>query len=607
VTIRGIGFVGGSKVYFGDNLADPSTTKIQDETRIICVSPGGDVGPAKVKVVRPEAIDTAIEDGFTYDRFYLDPASGSTAGGTFVRIIGKDTAFGADTTVHLGNQLIEQVKVVSPTVVTGVTPAAPEGSVSARIETGDKTYTVNDAYQYFSGSDPINGGLGGGPIHGELTVHIYDTYTMDPIEGAYVLLGAAPSTPYQGYTDATGGITFSDPYLTGPQMLTAAAPQYERVSFVSFDAKEVTAYLKPYIPPKGSGTFPGTSYSAVTGRVLFGGIEQEGDPCAWDQILPEPGPGKTRVIKIYQTVPSINATSPEPGQDGIIRENAACDNGYSYFIYTRPGSYALYALAGFEDEETNEFTPLASGFARSLVTAPGQILEQDLHIDLVLDQSITVQMTDPPPLDDVTGPALYRVRMFLDLGGDGYVVRKDLAFETQDATTQFTFEHLSGLTGSDAGGSYQVVAEAYNYGTYPFSKMIVTDLSPRNPDPVVLDGFLDIPQATDPAPDGAPSSHRMVWTEQGPSPTMHLVLVRTYPDGDPFWKLYISGDLTQFSLPDLSSADGLPGYPAGTMLWHIYSIEVPGLDFDGFSYRYMSEKYWTASAAATYTFHFQAQ
>ncbi len=602
VTIRGRGLLENSQVFFGEVMADPSTMLFPDESRILCITPGGQVGPVDVRVVRPDGVESTLPAGYVYDQVSLDPNTGTTSGGTFVRVMGFDTNFGPDSTVTIAGRPLVDLRVVGPTVITGKTPPGTEGQAVVVVDSGDaSTITVEDGFEYYSGVDPVNGGLGGGPIQGELTIHLLDSYSLDPIQGAYVMLGVDPETPYQGTTGADGSITFSDPYLTGPQMFTAVAPEYERVSFVAFDAREVTAFMTPYVPPK-PGTFPGSSYSGAFGTIRFGGIEQGGDPCDWDRFMPPAPEGSIRMIKVYQSQGSYNYPPLEPGNDGTITEEESCDQGYSYFVYLRPGTAALYALAGFMDEETQKFTPLLAGVTRGVTVSPGDTVSADIWLDTPLDESMTVRLKDPPPLDPTSGPVLYRVATYMNLGGDGYIVRKDLVQETTDATSDISFEHLFPLSGALADGTYTLVVEAYNYGTYPYSRLRMTDLTPGGT--VDASGFLGIPEAVDPAAGSVPSAGRLIWQESGRVPSIHLLLIRTYPEGDPFWRIYLPGTQTQLSLPDLTGADDPPGYPAGPMLWHIYSAIIPGLNFDEFSYRYMSQRYWRASAAAVSQFQF---
>lgn len=603
VLVKGAGFKVDSRVYFGERMADPAEVLVLDHTRIACLVPPGTVGPVTVMVRRPEGIAATLENGYTYDPFYVDPASGTVAGGTFVRITGTGTDFQEGDVATFGGNALQEQSIVSSTMITGRTPPGAPGEVAVRVDGPGGTHEIPGAFTYYVGVDPVNGGLGGGPIQGEISVTLLDSYSEEPIPEAFVILGASTAGPYQGLTDVQGRITFSDPNLIGPQMVTAAKDGYEIVSFVTFDAREVTAYMTPEIPPE-PGTFPGTAYSVVYGKVRFGGIEHGGDPCQWSLLIPEPGPGKERVIKVYQTMRDFDWSTPSPGEDGIVRESEECNAGWDYFLYTYPGSYAVYAIGGHEDIDTREFTPIAAGFARNIISAPGEQVQADIYVDLGMDRTLDVQLTDPPPLDTLLGPVTYRARLFVDLGGDGYVVRADHVLDTTEATAMFHFETLAPLAGAIGDGHYSVMVDAYNYGLYPYSQLYLADINPDITPTVAADAFVGIPQAVDPPPDGSPSANRMVWDAVGAQPSFHLVLLRTYPDGDAYWRLYLNGTVNQFTLPDLSVIEQLTGHPAGPMQWIIYAITVPNMDFNDFTYRYMSDRYWTAAAAASYRFSF---
>ncbi len=607
VTLRGTGFEQGSKVWFGENLVDHSTIQVVDRNRILCKTPVGPVGHVDIKIQNPMGAFALLEDGFHYNAFHVDPPSGTVNGGTFVRIVGTDTTFDATSVVTFNNKELEDIRVVNSAMITGRTPPGAAGSAVVRVKSSDSTWEVPDGFEYYAGSDPVNGGMGGGPIQGELSISLLDAYTTEPIEGAFVILGSSKSTPYQGYTDAAGRIVFSDPELTGPQMMTGAHPEYERVSFVSFDARELTAFMTPIIPPDpGSGGFPGISFSYVHGMIYFSGIEPTGDPCDWGTILPPPEPGYVRTMKVFQTVSSVNMATPSPGTGGIIKEGASCETGFAYSIFTRPGSYAVYVLAGMENETTRHFIPIMLGVHRGINTAPGENYEADIWVDMMLSRSLDVQLEDPPPLDQESGPVVYRTSLFLDMGGDGFMIRPVLVAETTDATETVRFENLAPTFGPISDSSYSLKAQAYNYGTYPYSEVFVRDVNIFSPDPITVGGFLSIPLPISPEEGGVLTDRRLTWTGGGIEPSFQVVYIRTYPKGDPFWRFYLDGNVNSFTLPDLAGVGDLQGFPAGPMLWYLFSQIVPGMEFNDFTYRYMNSRYWTAAAASYYGFQFGA-
>jgi hypothetical protein len=602
VTIRGFGFADGSRVYFGELMVDEEKTVFEGQNRLRILSPPGTVGPVDVKVLRPDGESAVYHDGFTYDVFAVDPPSGSTAGGTFVRVVGAQTDFSATAEVLIDGVPLEDARWVSPTLITGWTPAHAPGLKTVTVEDGDETLSVADAYEYYDSADPINGGLGGGPIDGSVNITVLDLYTDEPVPDAYVLMGAHASSPHQAVTDAAGRVTFSEPGLTGPQMLTVAAQDYERLSIVAFDARDVTVFLTPFVPPT-PGTIPGQSWSAVQGYVTFGGVEF-GQGCDFDQMMPEPGPEEQRIIKVYQTVGDYDYVAAEPGESGTIREGDECISGYAYSIYARPGSYAVYAVAGIENTSTREFTPYAMGVARNLLSGPDQVIEANITLEHQLAQQINFDLSPAPPLDLEAGPVGYKVRLFIDLGGDGFIIRPDTQLSLTDTSEPVRIEGLPELDRGLAGGQYSALIEAHTNGQYPYSKVYLTALQ-TGPSPRLVDRWHGIPEAVDPPPGGTPTTSRMTWSASGIEPTFHVVSVKSFPEGDSYWKVYLAGNVNQFVLPDLFGlGPGLDGHPAGPMMWHVISVSVEGMSFDDFSYRYLNDRYWSGTAGNSWQFNF---
>ena len=97
----------------------------------------------------------------------------------------------------------------------------------------------------------------------------------------------------------------------------------------------------------------------------------------------------------------------------------------------------------------------------------------------------------------------------------------------------------------------------------------------------------------------------MIWDATGVEPSFNIVLIKTFPAGDPYWRAYVAGPVRQIALPDLYGlGPGLDGYPPGEMYWHVIPVLVPGMDFDEWSYRYLTDRYWTGTAGDEFTFFF---
>ena len=48
---------------------------------------------------------------------------------------------------------------------------------------------------------------------------------------------------------------------------------------------------------------------------------------------------------------------------------------------------------------------------------------------------------------------------------------------------------------------------------------------------------------------------------------------------------------------DLETAAGLTPLPTDPMIWLIYEVTIPGLDFDHWTYRHLNANFWSAYAA----------
>ncbi len=604
VTIRGFGFDEYTRIFFDGIWADPSQTIYIAPNRMMVTVPAGVVGPAQVTAQRNDGTQTHLIDGYTYDQFSLDPASGSMSGGTFVRISSPLLEFSEGDRIYLGDTEVTDFTLVSPGLIVATTPPHAPGEVTFTLEKTDGTaLTTLRAFEFYDTTDPAYGGLGGTPIDGSVTVTVLDSYGRTPVEGAYVLLGADANSPFQGHTDPNGQVTFSSADLRGRQMLTVADDEYEIVSIVGFDSSEVTLFLTPLVPPSSStGGIPGVPdnvYAQVAGSVVFEDAEFI-YTCNWKVQVPDPVPtGYERVTKIYQSLSYYDTFAPEVY---TLTESSSCIEGFGYPFHLTlwPGAFAIYALAGYQSLDGKTFIPEAFGVVRHLVIGPGEVREARIKIHDRMERSVAVNLVNPPPLDPVEGPVEYKTKLILNLGADGYILRAD-SIVTSTATGVLIFENQMDLTGELSDATYALYSEAHNMGAYPFSQVYLNEVEAI---PITVDRFVEIPTPISPV-GGPPENNRFSFT---PSPlvvpTFVKVKINTFPGGDSYWTLYLHGELSSFILPDLDSIDGVPHRPAGGLYWHVQSISVPHLEFDNFTYRYLSKTYWDANAADGAPFSF---
>lgn len=604
ITLRGFGFTENMKVAFGGRYADPTQVVTVAPERLLVRVPPGEIGPVEIKVVDEQGREAYLAAGYTYDRFSVDPSSGSVTGGTFVRIASPDAEFSDGDRIFLGDQELSDLRVVSAGVATGRTPPSSPGTVDLRVEKASgESILVPKAYDYYDTTDPAYGGLGGGPLEGSLTVTVLNTYGREPVPDAAVFLGLGLDG-FSGRTDENGQITFSDPALRGRQVLTVAKADFVTVSFVGFDAKNATVFLEPVIPPSNpSGQIPSTPrtvYSYVVGAVDFKDAEFRYS-CNWNrQLPPENVPdGYRRAVRVVQTLSSWNVAAPSLA---TLYDTDTCIDGFGipmqFSIW--PGAFALVAIAGYEKTDKSDFIPAAYGVARRLVAGPAETIRAKVSVEFQLGNRVDLSFANAPALSAETGPALYRSRLFVNVGSDGYIVLND-SVQSTDATPAFHYDRQMFLTGPLADAQFAVMADAHNYGQYPFSQVFISRFTEN---PRVVDAFLGIPTPLSPTASEPVANSRFAFSPSAPNvPTFHIVKINTFPKGDPWWRLYVYGPLSAFRLPDLDAV-GLGGRPAGWMYWHVQSVSVPQLSFDEFTYRYLAEKYWTATAADGSLFRF---
>ncbi len=140
VVIRGRGFEGVKRVLFGTTRA--SHVRVKSARKLVVEAPAHAEGRVAVKVVTKQGASKETKEArFTYTReapptvTWLDPASGTTAGGTQVTVTG--TGFTRVTGVTFAGAAGLGVTVMSATQLTVTTPAHTAGAVDVQVSTAD--------------------------------------------------------------------------------------------------------------------------------------------------------------------------------------------------------------------------------------------------------------------------------------------------------------------------------------------------------------------------------------------------------------------------------------------------------------------------------------
>lgn len=613
VVLRGSGFTDESQVTFGGRNVQPADHRLIDSRRLSVVVPAGEVGPADVAIT-VGGTTVLLENGYTYDAIAVEPNSGAVAGGTFVTIIGMGTSFQEGDRVLFGRSPCSDVEVVSATRINCRTPPMSAGTVDVVVQGAGAPLSAPDAYTYFDSSDPFSGGLGGGPLAGSVNLTVLDGMTGMPVADAFAILGEDLGTEHQGLTDTLGQITFSGPDIVAPSTIHVAKHCYERTSFVAFDARDVTVFLIPWMdpmcgmgsPPPGGGR--GRNGAFVEGQLVW--LRDFGSgPAEWFNV-PPPRAGWVRAAYVYTTQASLSLPNPDPSLGGSwqrVLEEAPGSRGYPYSVFARPAGLAVYALAGLEETSTGRFVPYVMGVTRNVLAGPGETVpDVDIYMDIPLDHYVEVQLTDLPASVG-RFPDRFRLQANIDLAGEGVIVRDVQGQEYdvlrgRDASRPFRFMAQPALFGSLADGRYRIEAGWFtgDFDGQPYTVAVERGITAVD-SIVTIGGFLGIPQATAPANgDRLPADRVFRWSADGPDPSFHVVVV-IGADGNPAWRMFVPGDVREAPAPDFSSIPELRDMPIGFLTWAVFSITLPGFDFDQLRYGDLNDAFWTRWAVDFYT------
>ncbi|HIA02723.1 MAG TPA: hypothetical protein EYN66_12580, partial [Myxococcales bacterium] len=536
ITITGTGFVNGANVRIG--ALPCANVVVENENTITCKTPPGSPGSADV-TVNQGAKSTSLTDGFFYQSdgvalYVVDPPTGSQAGGTFVRLMGA--GFVAPAGVTFDGNSATHVKVESSTLITCKSPPGEVGAVDVAIsgKTGDAL--LPESFAYF---DPmaLYGGTWGPGVDEAVNVTVLDGGNGNPLPDAFVMLKVDPDTPYQGFTNSDGQITFSGKDVMGEQMVSASKEGYASNSVIAFDATNITIYLIPTPPPSMGPPPPGAT---VSGKVFGLGkyvVPPPGDctkintaglpsnlcqPCASDDDCPDsvssctvigdtgsfctsscigdvncpkgfsclnagakassqcvPTPG-TKQARCYTSIPQIFSQKPEVEEPFIVNPDG------TYKFGSRLGEVAIVCLGGVVDwnetDNTKNFTPLAFGVKRHVFVLPGENPGNDITLNHPLTRSIKIRL-DEPPFDQTIGPEYNAALVYWDFGSDGVFFHRtfqDVAWGNSNEVLQIERQPTA-FTGDVYDATFTLLGISFSYSgpgssQLPVSYTLQTDL-----------------------------------------------------------------------------------------------------------------------------------
>jgi hypothetical protein len=589
--VRGNGFGNGLRVWFGATELLPSDIIPVDPSRAQVIVPPGPAGPIAVKTQIGSDLSTArtLSAAYVYDRFYGEPSTGGTSGGTLVHWFGQGTSWGPETTVTIDDKPCEPVEVVSPTEIKCTTAAAPAGAKSVKIGTADETAVVRDGFTFADSDNGYTGGLSGAKLTNRLKVLVYDAYSGAPLVGAYVLAGDDASTGLTKRTDASGFALFEDPALGPKRSLTVTAFCHQPITFIDVPVDMATVYLAPILSPacNPAGDPPATggrgiALSTLKGEIVWG-VDGEFRSLAWKNI-PTPGPSEKLVGYVFRlTGDPAGAFALPPPSEGVRPDTPGGKVGYPFTMTTWLGNLTLYALVGIEDRSgsTHKFTAYAMGIVRGVAAALGQTTSDIfIPIDIRLDHAVSLVAEAPPP--GPRGPDRVRLGVSVEVERGGYaVIPGGVATFPLPVSRTLSFVGLPPLSGALASGRYMASGLA---GTGP---TLTTPLShvghyASTTESIALGNFLNVPVLDYPSFGGPWDGRRLsfAFLPGGGGVDMTLLQVQS-GSGLVTWSIAVpGGGARTVVLPDLRRA-----FPeGGALVPGNVSISVLGGAVRGFDY-----------------------
>jgi hypothetical protein len=338
--------------------------------------------------------------------------------------------------------------------------------------------------------------------------------------------------------------------------------------------------------------------------------------------VPEPRTA-SEIKRVYVAATSRSLFANSPAGFVIDYEGYNEDKtAWSFEISARPSATAVVATAGLYDADTDEFEPFAMGVARGILVGPAEVVVGiDLVVNIPLDSGLLVELDNPPNLNTPgwAGPIEYTLRPIIDLGGEGVIVMNSHGvpakpppalrpghYRFADGEDSILLSAMAPLTGNLGDASYSFIAGAYSTsGNAPFSVRIERGITETTM-PITIADFIGTPRPIDPIPDGVASAYEHQLENEAPGqgePTFHLHLFSDN-DGVQLLRTFARGDELRVPLPNFAGKAG-ELFPTNTdVSWTFYSIQIPQLSFDDFTYRHLRADYWSAYAADSYWVQF---
>jgi hypothetical protein len=420
VELKGAGFAGGLEVLFGA-LAASEVALVDSSTLRARVPPGAGAVDVAVRDPADRFNRDALAGAYAYLEpltiAHLSPPSGSIAGGTYVRALGRGFAPGME--LLIGGTPLKDLVVMDAHTLAGRTPPGDAGAVDVSVRNGSQKDLAPGAFTYFDPTSP-GGGSSGGPLDGTLNVTVLSgsgVGNAQPVQGATVMLGVDPNTLLQQRTDRRGQVTFSGPELYGAQQVTVFKDGWLTFTASHQVGQNLTVFLSPTRAISGSPVLGLAGGGAGGGQALVSGHVR-------GFKLPRPlAPNEVAQARVF--VAPTFASMQMPAGEGRSRSGERWiveQEGGGFTVYAGQGLRALYALFGIHDKVAQTFSPLLMGLHRGIQADPSKpVANQDIVLDMHLDQDVPATISNPLTVPGPGWPAVNEVFAWMDLGGQGLI------------------------------------------------------------------------------------------------------------------------------------------------------------------------------------------
>lgn len=624
--VRGTGFGSDLRVWFGSAEVPSADVVVVDATRAQVSVPAGHAGSVDVATQNgaDASTNSVLRQGYTFDAFYVSPATGPVSGGTVVTVYGDGTHWDGSTTVTIDGAPCALIGLKSPTdkpqELQCRTPAGSPGSKTVTVNAGGTTVDVQDGFVYSDSDNGFRGGLSGSPLGDALRIVVLNSATSTAIAGAKAVLGSDPKASGVQAADANGVIVFQSAGLGPSQTVTIAKHCFMPITFVNVSVDTITAYLDPILSPDcanngqittvGSGGGTTTTQATVNGELVWP-LTGELRRGPWDVPTPAGADGGAAgarqaayVFELagdptqpFRLPPADEATTPQ--SDGKL--------GYAFSKTTAIGNVALYALAGIEDRTQNPpiFTAYTMGIVTGVATnAGGPVSDVYIQMNIPLDHALSLDVHGPKPTS--RGPNRFDATVAVRVGGLGSALLpmgSRGAFLPTSAPVEFV--GLPPLIHGLDGAEYALSAAASTGLSHSTPKSVLGLFATAGSSgPITLDGFLEVPTLENPGSNGAWNGRDLATSEAAGGPDADLTLFEVQSGGGlSTWDVVAPKGVETVRLPDTNVVTDI-GLEPGPITITVSRARIDGFDYGSLRYANLTTRGWDSYATDVFQAHY---